>query len=120
MFNQLCFAKQLNHGEDVKGNEYLVSRSSNSWTTRCQFWLILTLLIPTATANAVAAPQLTGIAAVVNSRKEEIDEIEITGTQDDLRNYAYEGVDSEAGSLSTINTGKVTKHHHGIAPCSRL
>ena len=57
-------------------------------------------------ANTARAPPLSGAAALVESSKEDIDELDLGGVQDDLRNYAYEGECSEAGSLSTINSGK--------------
>ena len=49
---------------------------------------------------------MSGTAAVVQNNKQALDEDDVTGPQDDLRNYAYEGSDSMAGSLSTINSGE--------------
>ncbi|XP_037090973.1 cadherin-10-like [Pollicipes pollicipes] len=66
-----------------------------------------------ATSQRRRADGLQGAVAVpppstqdaLNDKPPALDDKDGIGAQDDLRNYAYEGNDSSAGSLSSINSG---------------
>ncbi|XP_043205387.1 DE-cadherin-like isoform X2 [Amphibalanus amphitrite] len=55
--------------------------------------------------RAEEVPPLAASAAFVSASNEAIDDDNLDAARDDLRNYAYEGASSTAGSLSTINSG---------------
>ena len=51
----------------------------------------------------------------IDDNRQKIDEDDSVWPPDDVRNYAYEGGGSSAGSLSSINSGAVVVEHWSVS-----
>lgn len=70
--------------------------------------------VPAGVGVGVPLPGETNVGMFIEEHKRRADSDPNAPPFDDLRNYAYEGGGSTAGSLSSLASGEFhnTKHHH--------